>query len=111
MSCSKMEKKQNGKENIKILVVGGKTDNTALTSSLLSSHGFQCLTAAGGLEAIDIIQESEIHLVITEMDLPDINGIQLTNYIKRVLPDTEVVIIDEPEKGFSSRELSITGTA
>lgn len=95
-------------DNFKILVVSGVPDTLSLTSSLLSFYGFQCLTAASGLEAIDIIQESEIHLVITDLDLPDINGIQLTNYIKRLLPDTEVVITEEPDKGYSSKGLSAT---
>lgn len=50
-------------------------------------------TAYNGYDAIRFLQEESVDLVITDIRMPDINGLQLLQYIYEELPDTKVIMI------------------
>jgi CheY-like chemotaxis protein len=55
--------------------------------------GYEIVTAQNGLEALDSARKDPFDLVITDLSMPDLNGIELTEAIKTQRPATPVIWI------------------
>lgn len=80
---------------VQILIVD---DHPAVRRSLtdwLSGHfpGFEILTAASGEEAVSLAEQWAPALVLMDLGLPGINGLEATRQIKALLPDCDVVML------------------
>jgi PAS domain S-box-containing protein len=87
-----------GKEagrNARILVVDGEPHLLRATSRLLAGAGYQVAEAATGEEGLRLARETRPDLVLLDVMLPDVNGLQLCRYIKADsgLADTFVVLL------------------
>jgi two-component system response regulator YesN len=54
---------------------------------------YEIVTAQSGLKALDEVKEEPFDLVITDLSMPDLGGIELTEAIREESPDTAVVWI------------------
>lgn len=54
---------------------------------------YEIFTAGSGTEALDFISNEEFDLMILDIRMPDINGIDLLAQVKSIVPETEVVMI------------------
>src|SRR4051812_7569806 len=80
-------------QDIRILVVD---DEPMMTDSLkqhLVSEGYTVATAASGAEAIDMFDGGAHHLVICDVQLPDMDGLTLLRHMKDAKPNTEVIVV------------------
>ncbi|MEW6518011.1 MAG: diguanylate cyclase [Thermodesulfobacteriota bacterium] len=77
---------------VKILVVDDDQLVLEALSLLVESFGYKCLTAANGLEAIEKLKEDAIDIVVTDVVMPEMGGLQLLAYIKDNYPDTDVIV-------------------
>lgn len=59
----------------------------------LTSKGYQVFTASNVREAIKIIESSPVDLVITDLKMPEVSGIDLVRHIRENYKDTEVMMI------------------
>jgi DNA-binding NtrC family response regulator len=69
----------------------------------LQSRGYRVLTAATGEEGLRLIAENNIALALTDLQLPDINGIELVGKLKDVSPRTEIIMVT----GYGSLTMAI----
>ncbi len=69
----------NGKN---ILVVDDESSQLALTSELIKSIGMNCDTANNGKEALRKIKKNSYHLVLTDIQMPIMDGFELVKTIK-----------------------------
>jgi two-component system, NtrC family, response regulator len=76
-----------------ILIVDDEDELRKLLAKILKLEGFATLEAENGAKARDIFKKEEIALVITDVRLPDISGIELISEIKKVNPLTEILVI------------------
>ena len=61
---------------------------------LLSEEGFEVVgLAANGAEAVAMTQESEPEVVVSDVQMPVMNGLDATRSIKRLFPQIQVVIL------------------
>ncbi|HAD03975.1 MAG: hypothetical protein A2091_01450 [Desulfuromonadales bacterium GWD2_61_12] len=60
---------------------------------LLGKEGYLVSTAADGQSGLDLLLQGEFDLVITDMEMPGMNGIATTEAIKRFNPDQEVIVV------------------
>ena len=68
----------------KILVTEDSATMRALISSTLQALGeFEIVEAANGFEALRILPREKFDLVITDINMPDINGLELVSFIKK----------------------------
>ncbi|WP_224483970.1 response regulator transcription factor [Robertkochia aurantiaca] len=77
----------------KILII---EDNTMVLKSLefkLIREGFEVLTASDGRQGMSLIREGSFELVITDLMLPFITGLEIIEYIKTEHPDTAVIVL------------------
>ena len=59
----------------------------------LKSAGYDVKTALNGKEALEITLEQKPDIVITDLIIPEMNGVELCRRIKSISPETEVVLI------------------
>jgi two-component system, cell cycle response regulator DivK len=65
-----------------ILIVEDNDLNMKLFRDLLEAHGFGTLQAKNGTEALKLIHEHSPDLVIMDMQLPEVSGLEVTQLIK-----------------------------
>src|SRR3989442_5792997 len=59
----------------------------------LKAEGCQVKVATTGLEGVDLIRKEPFEIVITDLRLPGLDGLQILQACKEVLPKTGVIVI------------------
>jgi len=77
----------------KILVVDDEPKLRDIVSRALTKFGHQCITATNGEEAIDTLSRKSVDLVITDLKMPKMGGLGLIKWLRKVRPDTPVIIM------------------
>jgi putative nucleotidyltransferase with HDIG domain len=75
------------------LVVDDESSITELVSTALSARGFECRTATNGVEALNSLAECEADLVVTDVRMPGMDGLDLLDQIRVHHPDTSVILL------------------
>ena len=78
---------------VQILVVDDAPDTLEVLQRNLSSQGYQVLTAPAVVEAIEILKSAKIDLVITDLKMPGISGLDLVRHVRENYRDIEVMMI------------------
>jgi two-component system NtrC family response regulator len=76
-----------------ILIVDDERNYPLILSAVLEEEGFGTLTANSGAEALEILAESDVDLVLTDMKMPQMDGIELMERIKAHNPDLPIVMM------------------
>jgi two-component system response regulator HydG len=76
-----------------ILVVDDEPELCNALSKLLRRNGYDVLTAGDGEAALEILRAQEVHLVLTDLLMPRMGGLDLLKAARVVAPATEIVII------------------
>jgi len=72
-------------KDIKVLVVEDIALNQLLMRTLLDDFGFECDIAANGKIAIDKLQSAHYDIVLMDLQMPEMNGFEATEYIRNKL--------------------------
>lgn len=91
----------------RILVVDDKPSNRELLLQMLCQVGFEVQEAENGLEAIEIWQYFEPHLIFMDMRMPVMDGYEVTQKIKATLKDKTGVIIAITASAFEEEKAKI----
>ena len=76
-----------------ILLVDDEEGIRRVLGIALADMGYQVLTAENGAEALRIFKESRPQIVLSDIKMPEMDGIELLRRIKKMSPDTEVIMI------------------
>ena len=76
-----------------ILVVDDEVNYLTVMEALLGEAGYEVLTAPGGNDALKIAGGSDLDLVLTDMKMPRMNGIELLGELRRLYPDLPVIMM------------------
>ena len=77
----------------KILLVDDEQDLRDVLEISLLDFGYTVFTAENGKEALEIFKKENPIIVLTDIKMPEMGGIELLSKIKNHNPDTEVIII------------------
>ena len=78
---------------VRILVIDDEEKLRRLLARTLSLEGYQVQTAATVKSALAVLEEGAVQVVVSDVKLPDGNGVALTQTIKERYPATEVVVL------------------
>ena len=76
-----------------ILIVDDEKNYLTILSAVLEDEGFEVLTAIGGREALEVHKTSDLDLIVTDMKMPAMDGIELLENIKSVDPDLPIIMM------------------
>jgi two-component system NtrC family response regulator len=76
-----------------ILIVDDEKNYLVVLSAFLTEEGYEVLTAEEGQTALDIVKGADLDLVLTDMKMPSMDGIELLRRIKERSPDLPVVMM------------------
>ena len=96
------ESEKSGKGPLKILIVDDEVAIRELLYEVLRREGYSTKTADSGIMALSVIEEFKPHVVLLDIRMPDMDGLQCLRRIKENYPATEVLMIS----GFASREIA-----
>jgi DNA-binding response OmpR family regulator len=60
---------------------------------LLSKHGYKTIGANGGIECLEIVRRQPVDLIISDVMMPAMDGLQLCEELKLVAPQTPVILL------------------
>ena len=87
----------------KILVVDDERSMRDFLSIMLKKAGYDVTTAIDGDEAVKILHKDIFDLVITDLKMPKVDGLQVLKTVKELSPDTVVIVIT----AFASTETTV----
>src|SRR5277367_2093563 len=76
-----------------ILIVDDTVVNLKLTRILLATLGYQVLSAASAEEALEVLQNNHPRLVLTDIQLPGMNGLELARHIKSGSETRDILVV------------------
>ncbi len=76
-----------------ILVVDDEEIARTNLEYILSKEGHQVATAANGLEALEKVKAQEFDVILTDLKMEKMDGIQLLESVKQIAPHTEIVMV------------------
>src|SRR3984957_890660 len=82
-----------GEPTPRCLVVDDEPRLRQVLMRLMEGEGFVCLEAGSGAEAMDVLRRASVTLVLSDLRMPQMDGIELLRQIRARYPDTAVVLI------------------
>ena len=76
-----------------VLIVDDEKNYPPILSAVLEEEGFEALTAYSGEEALTVLKNSDVDLVLTDMKMPSMDGIELLGRIKEKNPELPVIMM------------------
>jgi two-component system response regulator HydG len=80
-------------QQIRVLVVDDDEPHAAAVAESLERVGYDCVVATSGEEGLRLIEEQVFDIVITDLIMDGVGGLEVLAKAKRELPDAEVVIL------------------
>lgn len=80
-------------ENKRILIVDDEEEIRKALAKILEREGYEILQASDGSSALQIIRDQRVNVVLADLRMPGMNGMELLQSIKIMRPEIEVIII------------------
>ena len=68
---------------LKILVVEDNKINRMVITKFLEKMGHEPVSSSNGIEALDVLQTQKFDLILMDVEMPDMNGIETTKEIRK----------------------------
>ncbi len=78
---------------IRLLIVDDEQSIRRLCVTVGEALGFVCLEAASGETALALLEEQPAHMILTDMVMPHMSGLEFLEKVKRLLPRTEIAVM------------------
>ena len=78
---------------IRLLIVDDEQSIRRLCMTVGEALGFVCLEAASGESALAVLEEQPAHMILTDMVMPHMSGLEFLEKVKKMLPRTEVAVM------------------
>ena len=87
----------------KILVIDDESIIRISCQRSLSNEGYEVKLASSGKEGIELLEKGEFNLVLLDIKMPDMDGIEVLKKITSTWPETKVIMIT----GYSTDEAAV----
>lgn len=91
--------------SVRVLLVDDEKDFLETLVKRLRKRGLDVLSASGGAQAVEIVGKEPIDVVVLDVKMPDMDGIETLGQIKKAAPGAEVIMLT----GHADVEVALTG--
>jgi two-component system, OmpR family, response regulator len=85
---------------VHVLLVEDDDDNRELMAEVLESAGYQVIAAGSGAEGLRTLAERSVDVVVTDVGMPGMGGLEVARAAKEIAPQVPVVVVT----GYAERE-------
>jgi two-component system, NtrC family, response regulator AtoC len=78
---------------VRLLIVDDEHSIRKLCITVGEALGFVCLEADSGESALALLEEQPVHMVLSDMVMPNMSGLEFLERVKKLLPRTEVALM------------------
>ena len=75
------------------LIVDDEPRLRQVLARVMRADGFECVEAANGVEALELLEREPVTLVLTDLRMPRMDGVELLRRVRARYPDTAVVLV------------------
>lgn len=93
----------------KILIVDDNRINRVVTQRILEKRDFECLVAQSGEEALEILKREHLDLVLMDVNMPGMNGMETTEKIREFNKEIPIIALTAVEVGEMKDEILRAG--
>lgn len=93
----------------KVLIVDDNRINQVVTQRILEKRDFICESVASGEEAIERLKQAQFDVVLMDVNMPGMNGMQTTAEIRKTNASIPVIALTAVEVGEMKKEILSTG--
>ncbi|MBN1970016.1 MAG: response regulator [Candidatus Delongbacteria bacterium] len=87
-----------------ILVVDDETYMREMLKTFFEMHEYECHVASDGIEALELLKENHIDIIITDMKMPHMNGLDLLKTVKKDYANISAVIMTGFSEEYTTTE-------
>ena len=80
-------------DKLRVLIVDDETSVRTLLSEVLQGQGYEVVVASSGEEAVELARKSPFEIVITDMRMPGISGVEVIQHVKNINSECCVIVI------------------
>jgi len=88
----------------RILIVDDEADMVENCARILGRAGYECLTATSGRRALELLDAERVDLVLTDLQMPEVDGLALLRHARELDPARPVIMIT----GFATIESAVS---
>ncbi|MEA3350066.1 MAG: response regulator transcription factor [Chloroflexota bacterium] len=77
----------------KILIVDDEKNIRATVTKILEAEGYDILTAENGAEALSTLEQEDIDLILLDIRMPDIDGVEVMRKAGELSPETKIILL------------------
>jgi len=81
-----------------ILCVDDNELELSVLKFMLSTNGYKVLSATTGQEAVTAFSKNQVDLVLADLAMPQMNGIQLVERLKQISSHVPMILLGDPQK-------------
>ncbi len=105
-----MEKNELNEIKTRILIVDDHVELRDMLREAMVISGYECLTAGNGREALECLAVHTVDVVLTDIKMPEMNGLELTEHIKQKY-DVGVIVMTGYTDDFSYEDIITKGAS
>jgi two-component system chemotaxis response regulator CheY len=80
-------------ENCSILITDDDSASRDTLSEVLQTEGFHTVTASCGEEAVDVVQVTTVHLVLMDMHMPTLSGLDTLRLVRQLHAELPAILV------------------
>lgn len=92
-------------DGIRVLVVDDEDDFRETVVKRLNARKLVAEGASSGVKALQVLEDKDFDVIVLDVKMPDMDGIETLRHVKKLKPETEVIMLT----GHASVEFGIKG--
>jgi len=105
-----MDKSESNDIRARILIVDDHVELRDMLKEAMVLSGYDCLTAGNGREALECLAANPVDVVLTDIKMPEMNGLELTEHIKKD-HNVDVIVMTGFTDDFTYEEIITKGAS